>query len=288
MANVPPADRQLEKKMNAAAAAVSAPERQNLRLMPCRHGSMLFPRGDMFIGRSLELYGEWSEGEVALFSDLLHPGDEVVEAGANIGTHTLALARLVGPKGRVWALEPQRLTFQLLCGNLALNEIEAVEAIHVAAGAAAGTTRIPHLGYGAHANFGGVAIGGGEDSARVIAIDELPLARCRLLKVDVEGHEVETLRGAARTIARHRPILSVEDDRPDGHAGLMALLREYDYRAWWHRVPLFSAENFRRNPANVFSTVVSINLLCLPRESTETLSLRLPEAPWEGRHIAAR
>src|SRR5262245_48257434 len=100
----------------AALLATATPqERQHLNLMACRHGPMLFPRGDMFIGRSLELYGEWSEGEVTLFSNLVVAGDNVVEAGANIGTHTLALSRLVGPQGKVWALEPQQLVFQMLC-----------------------------------------------------------------------------------------------------------------------------------------------------------------------------
>jgi FkbM family methyltransferase len=268
-------------------ATVSLEERQHLNLMPCRHGPMLFPRGDMFIGKSLELYGEWSEGEVTLFSHLLLPGNQVVEAGANIGTHTLALARLVGPTGRVWALEPQKLVFQMLCANLGLSEIENVEPLHAAAGSAPGRTHIPRVGYGANANFGGVATGGGEDSVPVITIDGLGLTHCKLIKVDVEGHEIDVLEGAAETIARLRPCLFVEDDRADQHVRLMTLLHRQGYRAWWHCAPIFSPDNFRHNPINAFGNVVSVNLFCLPEETAASISLPLPEAPWDAPHIFA-
>lgn len=269
-------------------ATASPPERQHLNLMACRHGTMLFPRGDMFIGRSLELYGEWSEGEVTLFSNLLAAGDQVVEAGANIGTHTLPLARLVGPTGKIWALEPQKLVFQMLCANLGLNEIENVEPLHAAAGAMPGLTLIPRVSYGANANFGGVATGGsGGDRVRVMTVDELALPHCKLIKVDVEGHELDVLKGAAQTIQRLRPCLFVEDDRADQHGPLMAFMREQGYRAWWHCAPLFIPENFRRNPVNAFGTVFSVNLLCLPQETAGAVVLPLPEAPWDGRHIFA-
>jgi FkbM family methyltransferase len=268
-------------------ATAGHPEHQHLHLMACRHGTMLFPRGDMFVGRSLELYGEWSEGEVMLFSNLVVPGDHVVEAGANIGTHTLALARLVGPAGRVWAFEPQKLVYQVLCANLALSEIENVEPLHAAAGSAFGETRIPRVGYGAAANFGGVATGGGEDRVPVLTVDGLRLEHCKLIKIDVEGHEADVLKGAGETIRRLRPCLFIEDDRADRHGALMALLRDYGYRAWWHLAPLFNPQNFRGNAENAFGNVLSVNLFCLPNETGAGLSLPLPEAPWDGAHIFA-
>lgn len=249
---------------------------------------MLFPRGDMFIGRSLELYGEWSDGEVTLFSNLVGAGDHVVEAGANIGTHTLALARLVGPAGRVWAFEPQKLVYQMLCANLALGEIENVEPLHAAAGAFGGMIAIPRVGYGAAANFGGVAVGAGEDKVPVMTVDALDLPHCKLIKIDVEGHEVDVLKGAEQTIRRLRPCLFIEDDRADHHGALMAILAEYGYRAWWHLSPLFNPGNFRGNDVNAFGNMLSVNLFCLPSETAAGLSLPLPEAPADGPHILAQ
>lgn len=72
----------------------------------CRHGKMIYNKNDMYIGRSLDRYGEYSEGEVDLFRQIVHQGDTVLEVGANLGAHTLALALLVGEGGCVHAFEP--------------------------------------------------------------------------------------------------------------------------------------------------------------------------------------
>ena len=87
---------------------------EHLNLKACRHGLMLYFNTDLYVGDSITKYGEWAEVETELFSKLVQPGMTVVEAGANIGTHTLALANMVGPAGRVYAFEPQRRIFQLL------------------------------------------------------------------------------------------------------------------------------------------------------------------------------
>ena len=50
---------------------------------------------DAYIGRSLDVYGEYSEGEIDLFRQLLRPGDVAIDAGANIGALTVGMARLV-------------------------------------------------------------------------------------------------------------------------------------------------------------------------------------------------
>lgn len=98
------------------------PEKFNI-VRQCRHGLMVFNRHDQFIGKALKVYGEYSEGEYDVFSQVVKPGDTVIEAGANLGAHTLGLAQLAGPKGRVYAFEPQRLMFQTLLGNAALNSL---------------------------------------------------------------------------------------------------------------------------------------------------------------------
>jgi len=72
---------------------------------------MIYNKNDMYVGKSLELYGEFSEGEVDLFRQLVHQGDTVLEIGANLGAHTLVLAQLAGEGGCVYAFEPQRLVF---------------------------------------------------------------------------------------------------------------------------------------------------------------------------------
>ena len=95
-------------------------------LVEGRHGYVLYNVNDRYVGRSVEHYGEWSPGETALFGRFCRPGHYVVDAGAHIGTHTLAFARLVGARGRVFAFEPQRMPAQVLAANVALNSLTNV------------------------------------------------------------------------------------------------------------------------------------------------------------------
>ena len=91
---------------------MSVPEpllsQQHIRLKKCRHGAMLYNVNvnDTYVGRSLDLYGEFSEAEVQFFSNVLQPGMMVIDVGANVGTYSLMAASLVGPSVRVLAFEP--------------------------------------------------------------------------------------------------------------------------------------------------------------------------------------
>src|ERR1700730_11531990 len=104
----------------------------------CRHGRMTYLRADSIIGKSLELYGEWCEGEIILFGRLLLAGDVVIDVGANIGTHTLPLARLVGASGTVYAYEPQRMIYEILRKNVEVNDLPNVQLNWAAVGATDG------------------------------------------------------------------------------------------------------------------------------------------------------
>lgn len=263
------------------------PDARLTNLRPCRHGLMLYPRHDMYVGRSLELYGEYSEGEVALFSRFLRPGDVVVEAGANIGAHTVFLSRRVGPSGRVIALEPQRFIHQILCANVALNERINVHAFHAAGGETGGMIHIPVLDFTKTQNVGGVSAGGETgEPVIVMPIDDLRLSRCRLLKADVEGMEIPVLKGAARTIQRHRPVLYVENDRKEHSSALIALILSMGYRLWWHLPSLYNPANFDGRTENVFGPIISVNLFCVPREMASRIDglreVAAPEDRWDA------
>ena len=116
------------------------------RFKACRHGTMLYNVNDAYVGKSFELYGEFSQGETELFGQILEPGNIVLEVGANIGAHTLFLAKAVGPQGAVLAFEPQRVVFQTLCANMALNSITNVRCQQAALGRGAGQPARPAAG----------------------------------------------------------------------------------------------------------------------------------------------
>ena len=234
-----------------------------MRVIEGRHGRFLCQDNDRYVGRSLAAYGEYSEAEVALLARFLAPGGVVVEAGANVGAHTVPLARLVGREGKVFAFEPQRLVFQMLCGNLALNEIENAYAFAMGLADRPGQARVPVIGYGAEANYGGVELGNEEGEAVSIGtVDLLRLDRLDLLKADVEGTEELVLRGAEATIRQARPVLYLENDRREKSPALLAYLQSLGYRAWWHVPRLFSPDNYLRNEQDLFGTIASVNILC--------------------------
>jgi FkbM family methyltransferase len=226
---------------------------------------MLYRLNDKFIGRSYEIYGEMNELELHAQFALIAPGDTVLDVGGNIGVNTVPLAMRVGAAGRVIAFEPQRIVHQMLCANLALNGLANVVALWAAAGAAPGSIRVPPVDYEAVDNFGGVQLGGERGEAVALqTVDGLALERCRLIKIDVEGMELEVLEGAAATIARLQPRLYLENNRRELSGALLGHLLGLGYRLYWHFPPLFNPQNFRGEPRNLWPNVISINVLGLP------------------------
>jgi len=245
------------------------------RCVLAREGYVLYNSNDVFIGQAIERYGEYGEIEAQLLRQLCRPGSVAVEVGANIGTHTLVLSRGVGPTGYVYAYEPQGVVFQTLCANLALNSITNVDARHAAAGAEPGWVLIPDIDYTRRGNFGGVSVNdftAGSKVPRVTLDADLDLDRLALIKIDVEGMELEVLRGAAALIARFDPALYVENDRIERSEALIRHLLDLDYRLYWHLPPLYNPQNFFGDPENLYPNVVSVNMLCLPRSMPQSVT----------------
>ena len=230
---------------------------------------MLYNIYDAYIGRSLDQYGEFSEGEIDIFKQLIRPGQTILDVGANIGSHTVWFAQATGPTGTVLAFEPQRIVYQTLCANVALNSATNVHCFCAAAGSTPGQIAVPALDYSQENNFGGLELGGHQEGepAPVMTIDGLNLPKCDFIKIDVEGMEQEVLKGAVRTIAMLSPILYVENDRKEKSGALIRFIDGLGYKMYWHPPPLYNPHNFAGNPGNVFGAIVSQNMLCLPKTS---------------------
>ncbi|MBL8200610.1 MAG: FkbM family methyltransferase [Chromatiales bacterium] len=225
-------------------------EEGHQRLIKARHGYVLYNRNDTVIGRSIEMYGEYFESEVKVFRRFVGAGDVALDVGANIGTHTLALARLTGPRGFVYAFEPQRLVFQTLCANVALNSLTNVHCVNAAVGETPGMLRMSDPDPDQANNFGGAQVemlAGAPQAppvARVALDDFLDVGGLKLVKIDVEGMEAQVLRGARRTLDRFRPLLYVENAFADKSPELVSVLQEAGYRSYWHFAPFFARDNF--------------------------------------------
>jgi len=250
-----------------------------------RFGPMFTLQGDTVIGRSLRLYGEFAGDEVDSILALTRPGDHVLDLGANIGFHTLALARTVGPGGRVTAIEPQRYCFQLLCANVTLNQLPQVHCLRAAVGDEPGTCAVPLHDPTSRHNAGATEVshdaGPQTDSVPLITLDSLDLPRCDLIKVDTEGFEDRVMAGALATLARCRPVLYVEVHDREKLQRLVGQLKPLGYSLTLHHTRFYRATNPQGEGAQIFTpTAGGSALIALPQGRT------LPEGlPGELRPI---
>src|ERR1700682_5458262 len=148
---------------------------------------------------------------------LIRPGQWAVDVGANIGLVTGPLCRLVGPSGRVWAIEPIPRTLQRLEQLRELNRLNALRIIPFALGSRTGTASIhvPVGGESGWASFTASWISGESVQVRTERLDDLifetpPDRPVSFIKIDVEGFEAEVLLGARRTLSDMRPYVLCE------------------------------------------------------------------------------
>ena len=243
------------------------------------YGLMIYNNSDIWVGRSIEKYGEYSESEVQVFRDFIKPGFAILDVGANTGSHTIAFSRLTGPSGTVFAYEPERTNFTTLCGNIAINNIQNVYCFQKAVGSTSGFIDVPELDHGRMTNYGSVSLNVDYSQAStypvpLIALDDSNFIRCNFIKIDIEGMEKFALMGAEKTIKTHKPILYVENDRDDngqpsmtGSNNLIEYIKSLDYVVYKHFAPLFNPNNYFENKENVFLNeqgvqFLSVNVFC--------------------------
>ena len=142
---------------------------------------------------------------------LVPEGGTCVDVGANVGFYTLHFAKRVGAEGRVHALEPDPRNAARLRGNLALNRFESrVDVTEVAVSDRNGRATLHRSGE-EHSGWGSLAAHPGESASLEVPVttvdsflDSRGISRVDFLKADVEGSEIELLRGAERTLRERR------------------------------------------------------------------------------------
>lgn len=173
--------------------------------------------------------GRWEPHVERCIRRLLRPGDTAIDVGANLGYFTASMAQRVGEEGQVFSFEPVPPTFDRLRLSVSLNDFGQVTALPVALGDSDGTAEIAF-----DPRFAGSASLHGSRTARseshlvpVRRLDDLVAAgevgRPRLLKIDVEGHELAVIRGALRTISEAQPFIVFEFSEPLARAGMWTL-----------------------------------------------------------------
>lgn len=242
---------------------------------PARHGPLLFFCNDSgALTLSLRHYGEWAENELSFLRRFIAPGAAVIDVGAYIGTHALAFADMVGDRGSVFAIEAQPASFRLLRENLRRNGAAQVAAIHAAAGPGAGTVALREIDIAAEASFGSAAIGALAEAVsgpagaavRVIALDELGLTACALVKIDAEGSEPLVLDGARRLVRTLRPIVYAECNSIENGRKVLQRFEDHGYRALLHVADAYNPDNWNANRENIFGSAKEAALVGVPPE----------------------
>jgi FkbM family methyltransferase len=213
---------------------------------------------------SIYLVGAFERSTVSTLEKLVKPGDVVFDIGANIGAHTLGLARSVGPTGRLYAFEPADFAFAKLGRNLALNpELDSrtrARQILLSSSPADSSQEQIYASWplekddSVHPKHRGRLVT--TKNASVDTLDHFAqsegLDRLDLIKIDVDGHELPVLRGGLHLLKRFRPVLLMEmspyvhAEQKNSFEALVALLRDAGYSlqhaSTWAPLPLDATE----------------------------------------------
>ena len=190
-------------------------------------------------------------------------GVVAIDGGANIGVHTIEWAKHMYGWGNVHAFEAQEKIYYALAGNIAINNCFNASANLMALGDKCGEIKIPAPDYFAPASFGslelkqnksnefiGQNINYSEDAMQKVSlksIDSFNWPRVDLIKIDVEGMEIDVLMGAQQTIQLAKPIMMIEIIKTD-QKKLNDILTDHGYRTYPMGINLLAVHE--SDPAN--------------------------------------
>jgi FkbM family methyltransferase len=186
------------------------------KLLTTKHGDRFRADLSSFLEWQLWAFGAYEEHLAELFRHLTCPGDRCIDVGANIGVHTIRLAKLVGPGGSVIALEPDGQIARRLSANIGLNDLANVQVYEAAASDKAGEDVVLHRPGLSDSNKGRASLlphsylTGSKNSVSTTTIDDVAAGPVALIKIDVEGFEGAVVAGATRTIDESGPSIIFE------------------------------------------------------------------------------
>ena len=139
-------------------------------------------------------------------------GDTAVDLGAHYGAFTIAMCEVVGPTGRVIAVEPSGRFCAVLQRNLDLNNFASAQVVQKAVGSASGRHDLKHHGDPSRAAFDlqDHESAGSAETVQVDTLDRLLSGRVDFIKIDVEGAEVAAFQGAEQTLRTWHPVILLE------------------------------------------------------------------------------
>jgi FkbM family methyltransferase len=210
-------------------------------------GMLLLDTRDSVLGPALMLYGLWEIDVTNWFQEILRPGHVFVDVGANIGYYTLLGSRLVGDNGHIFAIEAHPRMAELLGRNVIINGRYNVSTWQRAA-----WSRSEVLKFHARRHFASNSSAGSlgdrgleelHDDEEVLEVRAVPLdviladvPRVDLIKIDVEGAELQVVTGLAETLSSNPEVTVMFEWSPgqlemvgDSPAALIGLMRDHGF-----------------------------------------------------------
>ena len=200
---------------------ISPPKSSGVIQLPNGIKLWIDPENDEGVERSLYYTGTYEAGTLDFIKNNLKRGDRFVDVGANIGLMSIVASSAVGNEGKIFSFEPHPETAKILRFNIDLNAIKNIEIIQKGVGSSTGQAKIYDRW---DVNRGGASLisSNSEQESFDIEIvkldDVLQSSSVDMIKIDIEGYELEALKGAKNIIGSEKPpILIVECTQETEH-----------------------------------------------------------------------
>jgi FkbM family methyltransferase len=176
---------------------------------------------DQYIGRDLINNGSWEPHIRNILKSVCTNGMTVIDIGANIGTHTILMSKLVGKEGRVYAFEPTKNHIEILFHNLMINNCFNTTVYPYGCG---DKNEIMYadkrfLNTKISENFGAITLKTDssidDEEIEIKSVDSFNFSKIDVIKIDAEGMENKVINGMKETIFKYKPTIIVEIHNPD-------------------------------------------------------------------------
>jgi FkbM family methyltransferase len=220
-----------------------------------------FYANDAIIGKSIDMYGEYSQIEVDFLLQFLTKNTVVYDIGANIGYHTTAFASRAG---HVFAFEPHPKTFQLLAKNT--EHLENVTLFNYAVSNFDGRSRCYDYDTDVEANYGAVSVDDekGILEIKCMSLNQTDMTLPDLIKIDVEGSELAVIQGCIDLIKRKNPVVYYEAHETVHLPEIYQLLSPLNYKFHWVPVRNYNPNNLNQVEENIFGNSALHSIIAWP------------------------
>lgn len=232
------------------------------------HDNFAYYSNDNVIGRSLELYGEYGQQEIDFLMWITDNRYTVYDVGANIGVYTSAFA---SRGAQVYAWEPNPNNYKLLKENT--HDMSNVHCYNQALGRTIGRIKIQDFDPQEPGNYGSLSTRFDQGvEVDITALDYLDIPMPNLLKVDVEGRELDVLVGCEKKIAESIPCIVYEAHETEQFAEIYHFLKKFNYRLFWLQCMNYRSNNFKDNADNIFDKTAVYSVVAWPESWPNSLS----------------